>query len=245
VCWGLATHDRTSVPNALSSRTWVSVDCGGAVTCAMDDTARLECWGANVRGQATVPQRQQQVPILGNQTAEQLDGTYDPTTFAVTNCSNGQCIRTRPYHWLSFSVGYHHACGVFLRDPAERVCGSSTSPGKNALCWGDYAYDQDNVPFRPCGKIGTETCSAWKRTAICENLQWSMMSAGGYHSCAISRDDETGKNMIKCWGLVDDGQIGYVNGQVVLIAAGGKLQFDGRLMMMMMALSSALLAFWR
>eukprot|EP00960_Hanusia_phi_P033588 750539-Hanusia_phi.AAC.1 len=105
------------------------------------------------------------------------------------------------------------------------------------------------------------------------------MSAGGYHSCAISRvsqrvhvhiisilspptspvspassslpplicsqDDETGKNMIKCWGLVDDGQIGYVNGQVVLIAAGGKLQFDGGLMMMMMALSSALLAFWR
>ncbi|EKX49638.1 hypothetical protein GUITHDRAFT_104598 [Guillardia theta CCMP2712] len=151
-CWGENKNGKTQAPAGSG---YVSVCSATEHSCAVDGKGKLTCWGldghdrtkvvhggANVRGQATVPQRQEQVPILGNATAEQLDGSYDPTTFAMINCSNGKCMRTRPYHWLSFSVGYHHACGIFLRDPAERICGASTSPGKNALCWGDYAYDQ-------------------------------------------------------------------------------------------------------
>jgi hypothetical protein len=47
-------------------------------------------------------------------------------------------------------------------------------------------------------------------------MQWEALSAGGYHTCGVSKQDETKNNMIKCWGLVDDGQIGWLDGRSVL-----------------------------
>lgn len=44
-------------------------------------------------------------------------------------------------------------------------------------------------------------------------------SAGGYHTCGISKLDETDTNLLKCWGLVDDGQTGYVSDKNTLLGA--------------------------
>jgi hypothetical protein len=35
-----------------------------------------------------------------------------------------------------------------------------------------------------------------------------MLTTGGYHTCGVTKADETSINVLKCWGLVDDGQIG-------------------------------------
>ena len=51
---------------------------------------------------------------------------------------------------------------------------------------------------------------------------WDSVSAGGYHTCGITKQDETSKNYLKCWGLVDDGQIGWVDGKNVLLSHGSK-----------------------
>jgi hypothetical protein len=48
------------------------------------------------------------------------------------------------------------------------------------------------------------------------------VSTGGYHTCAISKKDDASTSMIKCWGLVDDGQIGWVDDTNVLLGAAFK-----------------------
>jgi hypothetical protein len=43
-----------------------------------------------------------------------------------------------------------------------------------------------------------------------------MLTTGGYHTCGVTKPDETSINILKCWGLVDDGQIGWADGQNTL-----------------------------
>ena len=58
-------------------------------------------------------------------------------------------------------------------------------------------------------------------------LQWDELSAGGYHSCGVSKEDETKTRMLKCWGLVDDGQVGWVDDTNVLLGAASILLGSG------------------
>ena len=48
------------------------------------------------------------------------------------------------------------------------------------------------------------------------------VSTGGYHTCAISKKDDTSTSMIKCWGLVDDGQIGWMDDTNVFLGTAFK-----------------------
>ena len=77
-------------------------------------------------------------------------------------------------------------------------------------------------------RLGQEIC-LWKRTpeTACMTLQWGELSAGGYHSCGVSKEDETKTRMLKCWGLVDDGQVGWVDDTNVLLGAASTLLGSG------------------
>jgi hypothetical protein len=79
-----------------------------------------------------------------------------------------------PYKWISVSVGLHHACGVFLREGAERRCENAVSPTANAFCWGDGAYGQVKVPLRPCGRLGKDQPCEWTRApaTLCYTIPW-------------------------------------------------------------------------
>ena len=188
-CWGYDGMGRTKLPRALEKRVWVEVDCAGAVTCAVDDQHRVECFGAGVRGHTQVPHRVAPIsvevaaPLLINDTdAMEAAAEANASTPIITcDAAAGSCSARRPFKWLSVHMGLHHACGVYVREGAERRCERGVSPVVNALCWGDGAYGQDQVPQRPCGRLGTEICE-WTRTpaSLCLTLQWDMLTTGGY-----------------------------------------------------------------
>ena len=58
-------------------------------------------------------------------------------------------------------------------------------------------------------------------------LQWDELSAGGYRECGVRNEDETKTRMLKCWGLVDDGQVGWVDDTNVLLGAASTLLGSG------------------
>ena len=64
---------------------------------------------------------------------------------------------------------------------------------------------------------------------VCDYIQvcisaciYLTVSTDGYHTCAISKKDDASTSMMKCWGLVDDGQIGWVDDTNVLLGAAFK-----------------------
>ena len=149
-CWGYAGMGRIRMPRKLQQRRWKLVSCGGAVTCGIDSEHHLECWGAAVRGHTAVPQREQAAAAAQTSTRLDVAGerednsgnlsasgvgvgsggggassTSSPQAASVwdlsCDMSSGQCLRRQPFHWLSVTVGAHHACGTYLRTGKEHT----------------------------------------------------------------------------------------------------------------------------
>jgi alpha-tubulin suppressor-like RCC1 family protein len=214
-CWGGnefgqlgdgSDDDREEPAPVAGGKTYVAITAGGGHTCAIADgaVASAYCWGWNDAGQ------------LG-------DGSNDSTT-SPTLVVGGP--------WSALAAGGLHTCGLdaSLDDrircwgwnglgqlgdgtgidsnvPVEAVggrftavtagaghsCGLGRNTGGWAWCWGHGTE----------GQIGDGTpLSAWEPVAATGARQYSVISAGGGHVCALAA---TG---LWCWGDNTAGQIG-------------------------------------
>lgn len=183
-----------------------SITAGGNHTCALLTSGAVKCWGYNTYGQ------------LGD---DSMDDKHIPT--AVTGLSSGV---------TAVSAGYLHTCAL-LTGGAVKCWGNSDQgqigdnytvkrlapvsvegldsgvtaissgafhtcallTGGAVKCWG----------YNSNGQLGNGTDSPSRTPINVSGLSSGVtaISAGGFHTCAI-----TSGGGLKCWGMNDSGQLG-------------------------------------
>jgi hypothetical protein len=143
------------------------------------------------------------------------------------------------YTFHQVSTGYGHTCAIVECDPPP---GQFCLAG-NVRCWGWDDLDQatpgtvyldqiDAGDFHTCGLkadntifcFGSDTYGESTVPAIAAGWQYTQVSAGGYHTCAIQ--ECTGicvlDTTVKCWGQNNQGQATVPPGtdQFVQVSAG-------------------------
>ncbi len=221
-CWGRndygQTGDDPSEPNLTPTPlvfpdglTFTNLDAGGNHTCAISadaggygDTAAY-CWGYNVYGQlgggdwvgeysSDALHVVLEMPVV----AISAGGSY---TCALTSNGAFWCWGSNDYGQLgigeptdqfnpypaivelggvsAFAAGDYHGCAI---------------NGDGTSCWGGFWQDE------PVLQDG----SAWSPTPVLvDGLDAVAVDGGGYHTCAITTDDE-----LVCWGGNEKGQLG-------------------------------------
>ena len=164
----------TSSGGAVST---AQVTAGRYHTCALSEEGEIYCWGRNnynQLGDNTTTQRETPVQVLrGDALTGDHDGTY------LTNIKN-------------LSAGENHTCAVSNND--------------NIYCWGrnninmlgDGTTTQRTTPIRP---LAGASVAGDNNGTYLDNIK--SVSAGQYHTCAVSESDN-----IYCWGRNTTGQLG-------------------------------------
>jgi len=219
-CWGDGSKgeigDKTAagknVPTKVdgSATDWAMISGGKGSNffCAVKNGGTLWCWGDNVDGQLGL-------------------GTSGPGLMETSPKQVGT-----EADWVSVSCGYNHACatksdgtlhcwgnnltgqlGIDSTDNKSEpwmLTGtdwSSVSAGINftcatklvsgdLYCWGDNSLDQ-------LGLGSAAPAQELLPTKVPDMTGVTLISAGGYHACALKSDGE-----IYCWGANGAGQIG-------------------------------------
>lgn len=202
---------QSSPVEVIGGRTdWASVTVGDGHTCARRTTSRLFCWGRDDHGQAgdgggVDPSRGTPVQVAGNRTdwskvtagsahtcARRADGRLFCWGFGIygqrgdgTHLAN----RGAPFEvlggrtdWASVSAGGQHTC-------ARRTTG-------RLFCAG---YDGSGQ----LGVGGGQTDRATPTQVAGSRTDWSVVSAGGAHTCALRSSGR-----LFCWGANAYGQVG-------------------------------------
>ena len=205
-CWGLGKEGRLGNNDPSETNQLIAVRVFGPafqavhvgrVACGVRDDDVALCWGTNGEGQ------------LG----------YNPFALqGLPNCklqipcsllpvAVDTSAAPEPKRYSSVSVGGHHTCGV-----------SALPSGGLAFCWG--------VGLR--GALGTGTTkTSLVPLQVLSPERFTVISAGGEHTCALSSSNKT-----YCWGANGAGQLGIgttvdtatpalVNKSFVSISAGG------------------------
>ena len=121
---------------------------------------------------------------LGNGNVNDIGDDEDPRDDGPVNLGPGRTAR-------SIAAGARHTCAI-LDDGSVRCWGSGLN---GRLGYGNVVSIGDDEPPGSAGPVNFGT----GRTAVA-------ITAGDLHTCAIL-DDAT----VRCWGLGDDGQLGYGN----------------------------------
>jgi alpha-tubulin suppressor-like RCC1 family protein len=234
-CWGSndngqlgdGSTDNHALPTLVAGGLlFRALSAGYQHTCGLTSDGRAYCWGDNTYGAlgdgTSVSSRLSPVPVAGGRRFRQISvGTYHSCalTTAATNkiycwgtgfLGNGagnsryqspQLVTgTRTYR--SVDAGVNHTCAV--------------STTYKAFCWGYNFYGQ-------LGNGASTEFVAKDPVAVAGLLQFRTISAGQYHTCAV-----TTANKAYCWGFGEYGQIG--EGQTRLRfkprAVLGGLSFD-------------------
>ena len=215
-CWGhnsygeigdnTTTNRKTPVDVVGLTSGVVAISAGQIHTCALTTTGGVKCWGNNSAGQLgdnSTTNRLTPVDVVGlSSGVAAISGggfhTCALTTVGGVKCwgangwgelgDNTSTNRLTPVDVVGLSsgvatitTGYYHTCAL------------TTAGG--AKCWGDNAYGEigDNTTtnrYTPVDVIGLTSGVA-------------AISAGGYHTCAL-----TTAGGAKCWGYNYDGELG-------------------------------------
>jgi alpha-tubulin suppressor-like RCC1 family protein len=253
-CWGqngfgqlgLGDTDDRSTPQRVGTQTdWTAVTTGRFHSCGIR-AAQLFCWGSNGFGQASggdpgsllAPE-----PVVSAVAAWTSISAGDWHTCGLDDLGHAYCWG---YDLLG-RVGNGKGLGD-MNDPGEAVttptaidtaakyiaidAGAAHSCGVrddgSLACWG--VGDRGQV-----GTDATDMCLLNNVTTACSlqprvvaaSVAFTRVSAGGEHSCAITRDDE-----LYCFGANDFGQLGTSDtqstsspqalaGDFVRVSAGG------------------------
>lgn len=223
-CWGdnafgdlgNGTLDRSSTPaDVIGLASGVAaVSAGGEHTCAVTMAGGVKCWGRNVLGQlgnGTTTDSSTPLDVAGlTNVAVAAAGLYH--TCAVTTAGGVKCWGRNTYGQLGNGTTTNSSTPVDVTDLAstvaavsaggEHTCALTTAGG--IKCWGDERTGQlgnDVSGAGPCG--GTDACSITPVDVIGLTSGAAAVSAGGYHTCAIT----TGGGA-ECWGFDLYGQLG-------------------------------------
>ena len=213
-CWGnngsgrlgdnTTTNRNTGVQVFGLTRAVVAVAAGSAHTCALLDSGFVYCWGENSQGQlgdGTTTDRVRPTLVKGLNAVTAIDAgaanTCALSTLGAPFCwgdnakgqigDNTTTNRTTItwVHYLlnikAISVGGTHVCVVTEANAAK--CWGDNSQGE----LGDGGTTNQKVPEQVSGLIAGA----------------SAISAGAYHSCAV-----TNTSAVKCWGDNAKGELG-------------------------------------
>src|SRR4051812_30092401 len=234
-CWGLndvgslgdgTTEDRAVPTLVVHTLRFRQVSAGVSHTCAISTDNRAWCWGSNRDGAlgdgSTAEKSIIPVAVAGNHPFRQISAgehhtcALTPTTTNRIYCwgtgilgdGSGSSKRPQPHlvsgsqTYLQVTAGSQHTCAL-----------SSTN---NVLCWGRNSSGQ-------LGNRSTGNFVALTPVAVAGTRQYLQVSAGWYHTCAVTMDKKA-----YCWGLSSDGQVGD-NGwtrRFAPRAVAGGLSFD-------------------
>ncbi|MDM8531619.1 hypothetical protein QUF63_10645 [Anaerolineales bacterium HSG25] len=180
-CWGRNFGGKnTATPVDVSDLDNVTViAAGNHHTCALTNQNKVKCWGFNDYGQ------------LGNNTTSDRTTPSEVTGLgnkikaithncALTDQGGVTCTNELKSGITTITTGGHH-CAL-------------TTQGR-VKCWGNNQYGQLGD--------GTTTSRTTPVDVVALNDNVTTISAGGYHSCTL-----TDQNEVKCWGLNNYGQLG-------------------------------------
>ncbi|MBY6242728.1 chromosome condensation regulator RCC1 [Methylosinus sp. Sm6] len=200
---------------ALGSGTLSSIGTGHGTLatgyghiCALTSTGGVSCWGANARGQlgdGTSVNRATPVAVSGLSsgvvaiTASRFDHTCALTQAGAVECwgdnskgqlGDGTTIRRHTPVAVSglssgvvaIAAGHFHSCAL--------------TSGGAVKCWGLDTLGQ-------LGDDGVDYLQSTPRSVVGLSSGVVAITAGGYHSCAL-----TSAGAVKCWGWDTYGQLG-------------------------------------
>jgi len=181
------------------------VNAGIFHTCAVTTGYGAYCWGYNFGGAlgdgTTVETRLAPVPVAGGRAFRQVSAGSNRTCALTTSTTN------QIYCWGSGFLGNGSSNGS--RTPqlisgvltyrqvsvgGDHTCALSTT--SKVLCWGRNNFGQ-------LGNGAASTFIALDPVVVSGTLQYLHVSAGGNHTCAVTKT-----NKAYCWGYGRNGQIG-------------------------------------
>lgn len=191
---------------------YAQVSCGGDTCCALRAAGALYCWGDDIdgnlgQGDARGPtHRSQPVAVApesrfdavsvgsGHVCAIGSDGSlhcWGRNTDGQLGIGSRDTQRREPTRvgtyadWRSVSAGQHHTCGV--RGVGE------------LYCWGKNDFFELGI-----GRGSLDDATLYpKPVRVGADEDWSAVSVGGFHSCAIKRS-----GALYCFGRNTEGQLG-------------------------------------
>ena len=218
-CWGAnfsgeigdgTTYNRLAPMNVFGLSSGIqAVSTGSEFSCALTVGGDVKCWGKNNYGQlgdGTTIERHKPVSVIG------LSGKV----IAITTGHLHACALTETHHVQCWGNNVYGQMGdgttvskpapanvegmtedVIAMDAGEYHTCAVTSAG-GVKCWGWNVY----------GQLGDQSTTQRLTPTDVFGLTSGVsdISAGGYHTCAL-----TNAGGVKCWGLNHDGELG--NGQ--------------------------------
>ncbi len=107
------------------------VAAGGFHTCALKDSGKVRCWGADTWGQASPPPAKFKSVSAGTVHTCGVKRSAKLSCWGFPPGGDGQALPP-PGEFKSVSAGDTHTCGVRKSDKVS--------------CWGDDTYGQTDVP---------------------------------------------------------------------------------------------------
>ncbi len=207
-CWGNGSNTPVDV-GGLSSGV-VAIDSGSGHNCALTTGGGVECWGSNTFGQlgdGTTNYSSTPVDVVGLASGVAAISAGSRSSCAVAAGGGAKCWGGNSYGQLGDGTTTDRntpvdvvglSSGVVTVSVGGESYGAHTcalTTGGGAKCWGHNYY----------GQLGDATTTNSPTPVDVVDLSNSMtvISAGGYHTCAVT----TGGGA-KCWGSNYNGQLG-------------------------------------
>jgi alpha-tubulin suppressor-like RCC1 family protein len=202
------------------------VSAGDSYTCALTTGNRAYCWGYNgyrALGDGSAEEfRWFPSAVAGSRAFRQISaGTYRTCALTAATPSKIYCWGTG---FLGNGAQYSVSSTPVLVSGARayrqvsvgsgHVCGVTTT--YKVFCWGSNNYGQ-------LGNGAASDFNAVNPVAVAGTLQYLQVSAGSFHTCAVTISDKA-----FCWGNGRNGQIGdgKTNLRFTPRAVAGGLSFD-------------------